>query len=603
VSFADGFGVPVSAGSYEVTLYDGDGNQVLEPMTVPIAGNGPPPEAVFDWVPLGTSSAHVDFLSARNGEVLSFFDIPKKDFPELDYGADAVAVVRDEGETVTVNIVNAYAMDTEKADVRVCFNDGLEKRAHFSGAAFDKGAGACTVAFKAASLEGSVSCVELLCGGIPFEWLDYAAPQAFPGGGLDLDVSANEFANGAYDASGVMLVANPRHLDNVRNHLDGSFRQIKDIDFAGSCGISNVVTVDKTKSGTRIACVTIDSAEGVEARYDPETSASKPRFYGGSDNYFGWRPIGAVKKPMRASDIAFDAMFSGTYDGNGCSIAHLVSSAGVTSSARDTSGGLFGCACPKTSTWSDPVVTPAVIKNVTIEDSCSFGSGVACGSVLGWACKAVEISGCKTAGDVYSYYYTGGVLGQTGCDDSNDRYRAKVIITNCTSSSRMYSENAGGILGWFSYGELELSDCVFGENGTVTAGDGCGGLMYGAGINSDDVLSLSDCHAKGTLSVPANRGVHTMNSSGGFFGVWHATTTISGCSMDCTMDYIGNTANAVNTQRVGGVVGYASDIDAAALKSIFTGNVTVADGFMSEDISEANSIGTYSGQPWLDSLE
>jgi hypothetical protein len=127
--------------------------------------------------------------------------------------------------------------------------------------------------------------------------------------------------------------------------------------------------------------------------------------------------------------------------------------------------------------------------------------------------------------------------------------------------------------------------------------------MYGAGINSDDVLSLSDCHAKGTLSVPANRGVHTMNSSGGLLAILSGQLTLSKCTMSCAVDYFGNTANAVNTRRVGGVVGYASDIDAAALKSIFTGNVTVPDGFMSEDISEANHIGTYSGQPWLDSLE
>ena len=594
VSLADGFGVPVSAGSYEVTLYDGDGNQVLEPMTVPIAGNGPPPEAVFDWVPLGTSSAHVDFLSARHGEVLSFFDIPKKDFPELDYGADAVAVVRDEGETVTVNIVNAYAMDTEKADVRVCFNDGLEKRAHFSGAAFDKDAGACTVAFKAASIEGSVSSAELLCGGIPFEWLDYAAPQAFPGGGLDLDVVANEFANGAYDASGVMLVANPRHLDNVRNHLDGSFRQIKDIDFAGSCGISNVVTVDKTKSGTRIACVTIDSAEGVEARYDPETSASKPRFFGGPNKIYGWRPIGDFIKAPRAELLDFSTMFCGTYNGGGYDIAHLVSSVDINHYPGNTLGGLFGNVTGTTA-------KPAVIENVKIADSCSFFASCSSGPVLGSAYHEVVIRGCETAGDVYAYYYTGGMVGQAG--DIDDADLSHITIENCTANVRMYACDTGGIVGWFSYGDLKLSGCVFGENGTATAINGMGGLLYSGGVNAADKISISNCHARGTLSVPANQGIHVTNSSGGLLAILSGQLTLSKCTMSCAVDYFGNTANAVNTRRVGGVVGYASDIDAAALKSIFTGNVTVPDGFMSEDISEANHIGTYCGRPWLDSLE
>ena len=599
VSLADGFGVPVSAGSYEVTLYDGDGNQVLEPMTVPIAGNGPPPEAVFDWVPLGTSSAHVDFLNARHGEVVSAFDIPKADFPELDYGADAVAVVRDEGETVTVNIVNAYAMDTEKADVRVCFNDGLEKRAHFSGAAFDKDAGACTVAFKAASLEGSVSSAELLCGGIPFEWLDYAAPQAFPGGGLDLDVAANEFANGAYDASGVMQVANPRHLDNVRYHLDGSFRQIKDIDFAGSCGISNAVTVSKSAQGTEIVPATFDSADGTEVGTgtlsdgDPAPSAPRPRFYGGPDNVYGWRPIGDFMK-TRYELQDFSAMFCGTYDGGGYGIAHLVSSVDTKHYPGNTLSGLFG-------NVTGTADKPAVIENVTIADSCSFFASCSSGPVLGSAYYWVTIRGCKTAGDVYAYYYAAGIAGQAG--DMSDSKLSHVTIENCTANGRIYADDGGGIVGWFSYGTLKLSGCVFGENGTITAENGLGGLMYNAGINSGDSLSVSNCHARGTLSVPANQGIHVTNSSGGLLAILYGQLTLSKCTMSCAVDYFGNTANAVNTRRVGGIVGYASDIDAAALKSIFTGNVTVPDGFMSEDISEANHIGTYCGRPWLDSLE
>ena len=74
--------------------------------------------------------------------------------------------------------------------------------------------------------------------------------------------------------------------------------------------------------------------------------------------------------------------------------------------------------------------------------------------------------------------------------------------------------------------------------------------------------------------------------------------------MNCTMDYIGNagTGSKPHTIRVGGIVGYTQYIGTDTLKSIFTGNVTVVDGFMSDDISEANHIGTYSGRPWLNSL-
>ena len=222
--------------------------------------------------------------------------------------------------------------------------------------------------------------------------------------------------------------------------------------------------------------------------------------------------------------------------------------------------------------------------------------------MLGLACNTVEIRGCKTAGDVYAYYYAGGVLGQIGTDQR--AHLSYVTIADCTANGRMHSEDAGGILGWFSYGTLKLSGCVFGENGTVTAESGLGGLMYNAGINSDDSLSISNCHTRGTLSVPANQGIHTSNSSGGFFGTLSATTTITESAMDCTMDYIGNDGNTSNpnTRRVGGIVGYTQYIGTDTMKSIFTGNVTVKEGFMSGDISEANHIGTYCGRPWLNSL-
>jgi deoxyadenosine/deoxycytidine kinase len=115
---------------------------------------------------------------------------------------------------------------------------------------------------------------------VPFEWLDYAEPVPFDNGALALDVSANEFANGAYAAGTVMQVANPRHLDNVRKHLDGSFKQVKDIDFAGSCGITNAIIKEKSAGRITISCSWGDLDSAATARFRSRAGGA----------HYGWTP-------------------------------------------------------------------------------------------------------------------------------------------------------------------------------------------------------------------------------------------------------------------------------------------------------------------------
>ena len=165
--------------------------------------------------------------------------------------AAAVATVSlvklDATEPVTLDIVNAYQMDVNVVTAEVtyafgeiCWTDAV------GNVPFDKADGSCSVGLEV-PLGAKVRSVVLLADDVPFEWLDYAEPVPFDNGALALDVSANEFANGAYAAGTVMQVANPRHLDNVRKHLDGSFKQVKDIDFAGSCGIANAIAVETSE--------------------------------------------------------------------------------------------------------------------------------------------------------------------------------------------------------------------------------------------------------------------------------------------------------------------------------------------------------------------
>ena len=587
VSFENGFGMPANATHIRVSLFDKEGNTTADVQTVNI-GTKAIPEIKFKEVDLNTVKAFVEILDAAGG-VISTYDFDGELFPEMVSNGEDVIVIHAPGQDVTLSIANAYAIDSDKTEVSVSYNDGTEKRAYFKDIDYDKTGGTCTVTVKADDLNGSVSNVRLLVDGVPFEWLDYSSPQSLSGGSLDLDVDANEFANGDYSAGTVMQVANPRHLDNVRKHLDGSFIQISDIDFDGSCGITNVITTEITATGTRITIVT-------ENNFDYDSGeAVTPRFYGGFiDKYkaLGWNPIGGIKKERFDVDAMRRLYFKGTYDGNGHSISNLVCSIDVEKYPGTTLGGLFGVAGS-----TDPN-NPAVLKNIVIDDSCSVASTVSTGPVLGCAMDYVEISGCKTSAEVYAYYYAGGILGQAGIDMSN--YKCDVTISNCESNSRCFSDDAGGILGWFSYGNLTVSDCVFGENGLLVAGDGLGGITYNMGINSNDTAKVSNCRILGTLVIPADPGEAKANSSGGLFGAVEANMIMSGTTtVAATFDY---SVEGAKYYRIGGVYGYSQYISADSMKAILKGHVTVADGCIHGSDASKN-IGRIGGLTWIDSFD
>ena len=602
LSFADGFGVPTAAVKYRVSLYDDAGTLDKEVLTTEVV-DGTLPDSVAAEVPLNTVKAVVEYLDKQDN-VLGAVEASGNDFPELNPDEDAELTVSDRGENVTLKVVNAYAMDVETADVQVCFNDGLEKKSIFTDIDFEKDTGSCTVVFKAANYEeGSVSSVTLLNGGVPFEWLDYSSPQAFPDGALDLDVDANEFANGTYAEGTVMQVANPRHLDNVRRHLGGSFKQIKDIDFAGSCGITNVITVVKSDDGTEITCEMQDSGSSddpSEAVPEPSPTTTPapgpspmptvtpsptppsrpmPRFYGGSDNYYGWKPIG---------DKA-ETPFSGTYNGNGCSIANLVSNA---VNRNNSVSALFGWAIGSAD-------KPAKIADVKIADSCSFCADLSAAPLFAEGGGYVEVSGCETAGDVYSGNYAGGVAAEAYRESG-----LQLKISSCKVNSRIFGQNCAGIISWCSGGSLELYQSVFDEDGAVTAGWAAAGLICHAGLNSADTIVIDECHSLGTLSVPSTHHEDRTSSHGGFIGYWasEGVLEINGqCEVKAKFDFEGSAV------RIGGVIGYASRQEGVTddqlkgrMKGIFREHVSVDSGCLVS--FEDRSIGTFCGDPWLDDL-
>ena len=558
-----GLGVRTDAASYRATLYDNAGNPTKDPLTAAI-GDAPPPDAVFDDVPSSTRKAVVEFLD-EGGNVLCETAVEGDAFPRLPPGGEVVVPVL-EGDDVTLRVAHAWPAETETADMRIVYDDGAEKRVFVEGAGFDAAAGSCEAVFRAAGGAASVKSVMLLRDGVPFEWLDYASPPASANGALELDVDGNEFANGAYADGTAMQVANPRHLDNVRNHLGGSFRQIQDIDFAGSCGITNAIAVDKSDDGTDIACTRCDLDATV-------------RFYGGAENAYGWTPIGDGEA----------SPFSGTYDGNGCRIAGLVGNA---VDRRSSVCALFGWAIGTTA-------KPAIVTNVRIADDCSFAADLSAAPLVAEGGGHLEIAGCETAGDVYSAQYAAGVLAEAYRDSD-----LQLKVSECTVGARIHGQNVAGVMSWCSGGSASLYKCVFGEDGAAIGSWAVGGLVCHAGLNEADSFVIDECHSLGTLSIPSTHDENRTSSHGGFIGYWasEGSLTIDGqCEVKARFDFEGS------ADRIGGVIGYCSRCEGVSddqlknrMKNIFTAHVSVDSGCLVA--FEDRQIGTYAGDPWLDAL-
>ena len=455
----------------------------------------------------------------------------------------------DATEPVTLDIVNAYQMDVNVVTAEVAYVFGeIEWTDAVTNASFDKAVGSCSVGLEV-PLGAKVRSVVLLADDVPFEWLDYAEPVPFDNGALVLDVSANEFANGAYAAGTVMQVANPRHLDNVRKHLDGSFKQVKDIDFAGSCGITNVIEVAYTESGK-------------ENTFSWGDQYATARFRNGAGEVYGWTPIGTEAAPFR-----------GVYDGGGFRISRAVCNS---ASEEGPPAGLFGFV-------EGSGGKPATIRGVRTDFRCFFSAQNHCGGIAGRAAGAVVISGCESAAEVFAYC-GGGILG-AAIYGSND-----VTIAKCVSGGLVYGNRPGGIVSLFGSGTVTLDRCVF--RGDLHADCMAGGIVQYCGWLDSDKVIVRDCAVEGDIEIHAHEETE---GSGGLVGVMNKKTVFEGTNkVRCEMSY------NEGVRMVGGAVG-GSSFSEAQTKEALGSHVEVAEETI-HDASSERKVGRYCGSPWIDEL-
>ncbi len=316
-----------------------------------------------------------------------------------------------------------------------------------------------------------------------FEWWD-DAEGVTAANDAEIDVNANEFAGGdGTTEDSPYLIANPRHLDNVRNHLRACFRQTADIDLASACGMSG----------------TINAADGTA---EFTTFFKSARFYNGGA---GWQPIGGE-----------DDSFTGTYDGAGNKICGLAICYGP--AVLPQYCGLFACA------------SDAVLKNMEIDgNSCIAISNLegkedqkpsACvGALLAYA-DGVTVENCinrcdisavlkgtdmgKSFGVQSSGFEMGGLLG---------KILRKNTIRHCTNYGNLYA-----------YGESNY--------GGVHAGGIIASLGTSSALASSDASNIENCLNYGNASA-TSLGVRLANIdnfpaalSGGIVA-WHNYSPLS----------------------------------------------------------------------------
>ena len=284
-------------------------------------------------------------------------------------------------------------------------------------------------------------------------------------------------------------------------------------------------------------------------------SASDPQ-NPGYEATLAWTPIGDSNSP-----------YTGTFDGNGCTIKWL------TIDSADTFIGLFGyVGKDETNTGS--------VQNVTLEGGSIKGSN-AVGGVVGFNdggtvlncyntgdvegdCSSVggvvgfnaggTVLNCYNTGDVTGIYSVGGVAGDnvkgtvSNCYNTGDVTgnlsvggvagdNAKGTVSNCYNTGAVRNEigdNAGGVAGKNSG---IVSNCY--NTGDVTGKNSVGGVAgdnNGSGEGSGEV---SNCYNTGDVSGIARVGGVAGNN--GYYG------TVSNCY---------NTGDVEGDSNVGGVVGY-----------------------------------------------
>ncbi|MGE5496023.1 MAG: InlB B-repeat-containing protein [Burkholderiales bacterium] len=246
--------------------------------------------------------------------------------------------------------------------------------------------------------------------------------------------------------------------------------------------------------------------------------------------YPNWTPIGAPDKP-----------FSGTYDGNGKSIADI--NIDIDYPKEAVYMGLFG------------YITGATIKNIKLEGgniSISSNYSANAGGLAAYTGSGCLIENCSSSADIHadcvSVICVGGIVGYAS-NNSDET----CIIKNCVNSGTIYgrsssSANVGGVIGNMEYG-VSVSRCA--NNGNITAMPiptlgGIAGKANGFGRS----LYISQCYNTGDVHAGLTVSKGYLGGIAGFV----CNTEIANCFN------AGKISEFLDSDEpiVGGIAGYAS---------------------------------------------
>ena len=576
----------------------------------------------LDLVPCSLKSVHVDYKDA-DGNVVAYSEVNvDKTYQPGDVAVVEIEEVKVPEYTHNITLKDCYVFAEDAAPSKVRL-----KVANGDTVLYDDVVDYSAIGEYSLTLTDSKKNVEVTSAilkdedaDIPFEWFD--VDTAVSGTDVPLELSENEFANGAYvDDETVCKVANPRQLDNVRKHLSGTFEQIANIDFDGSCGLR--VVADTSSSG--------------EEYYNMEVVYAKARFlnYMGTDadHVQGWVPIGS----KAAIDPTYKGDFGGVYDGGSCTIDGVyVDHQTPTSTAYIRNrASLFGRA-----------VGGAEFKNIYMGGNCYFISYATNGSILGnIEGDGASLENCHSKANVYGYNAIGGLVGWAEEGD--------ITLKNCSFDGTIFSQvdiyappsklqcqstGAGGLVGIVNCANFTAENCTFDGYVNIPIMPGfmytrMTGGMVGEVTNDKgraNKYSFKDCTVNGMV-----RGVLSV---GGFIGQADYQVTLDNCqvSYNAEVDATGESSNAPegvgglfgsfsvlptlqnacnslatmtlrdDATQVGGILGaYTGSLDPSSVVAFL--QAAVMSGGIGEPSYEGSnetlSRGKYCGSPWVQTLD
>ena len=551
--------VPAEAKSCDIEVLDAEGTVLARVSGVGVDGY------VFENMEMSAATVAVIYKDADGKEIASANGTVTgaQRGEECDVAIGEATPIK---TLVTIDIANSYPMNVTKVTYEVEYNSTEGDSQTAKGTAdytVTDETGSCSISFEPQGEDVAITNVKLSNpqNEIPFEWLTYSEAQAVQEDGtLVLDVNDNEFAGGAGTESDPFLVGNPRQLRQIETYCVGTrssdyyyYKQIKDIDFEGSCGI----TIDLDYNDDGELTITPNMVDKT-ARFNEDNS------HGGSTyTCAGWCPLAGN------NDRANDYYFRGTYDGDFHAIRDVVS---YLDRNHDDSFRMHGDASLfgqlQTSRFVNMSLTDCVmcgdtsvgllysfsidrdksgITSVAVEN-CTFKGIVAGNDCIGGVCGLsayLNASDCKTSVEIYGAHEVGGMCGKADFTLKVANCETVCDMHVCKSTDGWSVGRLGGVCGQVK--EFGVESCK--ANTTMTqycyssAVELVFGGLFGECLGYWDYNTLSG-KSKFTLDC---REVYNKSFGGGVFGVARYTddTSLKAFMRDCvavtTVDLEGST--------------------------------------------------------------